>query len=443
MVKAVDKGIPPKNATQEIRFKITGVNQHSPSFTTTNLQATIPENTLIGSSIASVSATDNDFSGPNGDVSYHIIGGDPKGLFQIDQSRGDISVYQPLDYEATQQHTLTIMARDQGLFFRNATVVFVVHVTDVNDNAPIFNNSNFVVSINENTSSGVVITTITASDADSGNNAKIEYSFGYTQTFNLFTIERFTGSIRTKAPLNYEQKTSYDVLIVAVNPGTQFSNTTKVIIEVSGINEFFPKFVKQDYTFSIKESIAIDTVLGSVMATDDDDGVDGIVYYYLIGASNTKGFKLDYKSGEIIVSGRPDYESSPFITLTVMAKNWGSIKGGDTDECTVTITVEDANDPPVFSKQLYVASIPENSVGDVSVKTVSATDTDHNPDDQDFTFTILDGNNENLFKIDQNNGLVTTTGVGILDREIQHMYNLTVGAVDKGTVPQTGKYYIV
>jgi hypothetical protein len=65
-----------------------------------------------------------------------------------------------------------------------------------------------------------------ASDADSGNNAKIEYSFGYTQTFNLFTIERFTGSIRTKAPLNYEQKTSYDVLIVAVNPGTQFSNTT-------------------------------------------------------------------------------------------------------------------------------------------------------------------------------------------------------------------------
>jgi hypothetical protein len=63
-----------------------------------------------------------------------------------------------------------------------------------------------------------------------------------------------------------------------------------------------------------------------------------------------------------------------------------------------------------------VASIPENSVGDVSVKTVLATDTDHNPDDQDFTFTILDGNNENLFKIDQNNGLVTTTGVGILDR---------------------------
>jgi hypothetical protein len=53
-------------ATQEIRFKITGVNQHSPSFTTTNLQVTIPENTLIGSSIASVSATDNDFSGPNG-----------------------------------------------------------------------------------------------------------------------------------------------------------------------------------------------------------------------------------------------------------------------------------------------------------------------------------------------------------------------------------------
>jgi hypothetical protein len=64
-------------------------------------------------------------------------------MLQIDQSRGDISVYQPLDYEATQQHTLTIMARDQGLFFRNATVVFVIHVTDVNDNAPIFNNSNF------------------------------------------------------------------------------------------------------------------------------------------------------------------------------------------------------------------------------------------------------------------------------------------------------------
>lgn len=443
IVKAEDKGVPPKNVTQEIKFTITGINQHSPVFTTTDLQTTVPENTIIGSSIAKVNAYDDDQSGPNGKVSYHIIGGDPKGQFLIDTLRGDISVHRKLDFEINQQHHLKIMAKDQGLHSRNSTVVFIVHITDINDNAPVFNSTHFVASVYENTPSDHVITTITATDADSGQNAIVEYSFEYIQMSTMFTIDRTTGSIRTKAPLDYETTTSYDVIIRAVNPGTQLKNTTEVRIEVKGVNEFYPKFHKKDYPFSIKESIPIGTVLGSVTATDDDHGEDGVVYYYLVGLSNSKGFKLDYKTGEIIVSGRPDYESSPTIVLNVMAKNWGSIKGGDTDECTISITVEDANDAPVFSKPLYNATLDENSGSGVRIIQVVATDTDHNPSDQSFSFKILDGNAEQSFAIDSTSGWVSTTGFGVLDRETVPVYNITVAAVDKGIVPQTGKYFSV
>lgn len=81
---------------------------------------------------------------------------------------------------------------------------------------------------------------------------------------------------------------------------------------------------------------------------DRDKGIDGVVYYYLIGFSNVKGFSVNYKIGDIFVFGKLDYESFLYVVLNVLVKNWESVKGNDIDICTVIISVEDVNDVLVF-----------------------------------------------------------------------------------------------
>jgi hypothetical protein len=78
----------------------------------------------------------------------------------------------------------------------------------------------------------------------------------------------------------------------------------------------------------------------TIHASDRDKGVDGVVYYYLVGSSNLQGFALDPLSGSVRVVQRPDYESSPSILLMAIAKNWGSVLGNDTDYCYINITVQ-------------------------------------------------------------------------------------------------------
>jgi len=406
-------------------------------FVTTLFKATIAEDTTIGTEITTISARDNDVDGPNGRVSYHIVSGNDQNLFYINSQNGALSVKNGLDYETVKVHYLNITVRDTGLLYKEVSAIFTVILTDVNDSPPLFQQTKYVAFIPENAASGDKVIQVTAEDADTGSNAIIAYSVVATTTFS---IESSTGIIRLQGALDYETKPSYNVLVMAVNPGTQQKSTTSINIQVTGINEFYPVFVQSDYSFSIKESAKENDPVGSVLATDQDHGEDRIVYYYLVGSSNSQGFKINYQSGLITVSGKPDYESSPIIKLNVLAKNWGSIQGNDTNQCVVTISIQDANDAPVFSKALYTASVTEDSHGDVSVTVVKATDNDHKESDKQFSYTILGGNVNDAFKIDALSGLVETSGMGLLDRETQPLYNLTVGAVDTGTPPQTGKF---
>ncbi|KAK3099557.1 hypothetical protein FSP39_006219 [Pinctada imbricata] len=439
VIRASDKGSPPRSDTATVILIVTNVNQYPPQFTNSNFQVTIPENAAIGQSIAQLVASDSDGSGLNAEIKYFILGGNANNLFSINERQGIISVNKPLDFDTVPSHVLNVSARDSGLLYKETTALFTVKLSDVNDNPPVFDKDSYDAYISEGAGIGRTVFTIRATDADIGQNARIEYYFSDIEPSFKFIVNQNTGVITTKAPLDYETQNEYSILIIAQNPGNQqMKSSAKVVVHVTGINEYRPKFVLREYSFSTKESASNGTVIGSIQATDQDGGEDGVVYYYLVGSSNTKGFSVNFRTGEIYVSGKPDYESSPQVILTALAKNRGSIRGNDTDTCIVKINVQDANDPPEFSPAYYQAEVQENSGADVSIVTVTATDNDHNPNDKQFSYTILSGNDLDLFKVDSASGLVSTTGRRILDRETVPIYNLTVGAVDTGSPPATG-----
>lgn len=80
---------------------------------------------------------------------------------------------------------------------------------------------------------------------------------------------------------------------------------------------------------------------------------------FTAGSSNDRGFTINGESGAISVSRNLDRETQNRVILTVMAKNAGGIRGNDTDEAQVIVTVQDGNDPPEFLQLVYRAEVSE------------------------------------------------------------------------------------
>lgn len=374
--------------------------------------------------------------GFNGEIMYSILSGNQERQFKISPHTGAITIAKHLDFESVTTYHLNILASDRGFRSKNSTAVLTVLVTDVNDNAPTFNSSKFDVYVAENEPIGYFITQLTAHDADSIRNSIIEYSIMDGDDHSFFNINAKTGVIKSKVSFDYEQKTKYTVQVIASNVGTLLFTSTTVNIHIVGKNEFYPHFIQPVFQFTVSESAGVGTTVGQLQAIDDDSGIDGEVYFLLVGSSNNKGFQIDTKTGSIKVSRILDRESQSRVVLTVLAKNSGSIRGNDTDEAQIVISIQDGNDPPVFSKEIYEARVSEAAPVGTSVVSVSAVDKDVHPNNNQFSFSILSGNIDKTFSIDPQSGAIYTAGA--LDRETYDVYNLTVTATDSGNPPQSG-----
>ena len=435
VVRAVNKGVPPQHDQVTVRLVVTGENRHFPVFTALSYHVIVQESEPLGSAIVSVTAADND-SGPNGAVRYAIVSGNEGDKFSIDHNTGAVSVANQLDFDTVQRFTLNITATDMGFEPKMATATLTIILTDVNDNPPRFNQSQYDGYVNENAPPDTLVIDLEAVDIDSAKNSIIQYSIIGGSGKDFFAIDSETGVITTKVSFDYEEKTSYVVDVLTSNPDSSMFGSTKVNVYIVGRNEFFPKFVQPKFEFTVSESAPVGASVGIIQATDRDHGQDGEIFYLLVGSSNDRGFHITPETGVITVMRSLDRESQSRAVLTVMAKNRGGIRGNDTDEAQVVIIVQDGNDPPIFVQPLYQVQVLESASIGSFVLNVTAIDKDARGPNNEFTYSILGGNGSKAFKIDPHSGVIETAV--LLDRETQSVYNITVGAIDGGTPSQTG-----
>ncbi|XP_076252739.1 cadherin-related tumor suppressor fat isoform X2 [Rhynchophorus ferrugineus] len=434
-VRATDKGIPPQMDEATVTIVVTGENRHTPVFNALSYQVIVPENEPLGSTILIVNASDRD-DGPNGMVRYEISAGNERKDFGIDEVTGAVTILQPLDYDTIQAYHLNITAKDLGFRPRRTTAMLAITLTDINDNSPTFNQSHYDAYISENKPPGTLVFQLMATDIDSPKNAIILYSITEGPDKDFFNIDKKSGRITSKYSFDYEEKTGYVLNVMAANPDSTMFSQAEVRVHITGVNEYYPKFVQSAFHFDVSESTEIGTKIGTVQATDQDSGADGKVYYLLVGSSNDRGFSINGETGAISVSRNLDRETQNRIVLTVMAKNAGGIRGNDTDEAQVIVTVQDGNDPPEFLLELYEADVSEASSIGTKVVTVKAIDKDVRYQNNQFSYSIIGGNIDQAFKVDPQTGDIQTSRE--LDRETIAMYSLTVGAIDTGSPPQTG-----
>lgn len=124
-------------------------NDNSPHFDSSSVRIAVPENVAAGSAVYTAHASDPD-SGANGEVRYELVASTQEpSYFQVDSSRGTISLIHGLDYETVHRLTVTVVARDSGAPSLSDNMTLVVDVQDINDNPPVFERPHYAATVPE------------------------------------------------------------------------------------------------------------------------------------------------------------------------------------------------------------------------------------------------------------------------------------------------------
>ena len=184
-----------------------------------------------------------------------------------------------------------------------------------------------------------------------------------------------------------------------------------------------PEFGAASYSFSIAEDAATGSSVGSVIATDPDEG--DTVSYSITAGDEDGHFAIDAGTGAITVAGALDYETASLYTLTVQAGDGND--GSATAAVIITVTeVGEENTTPFFEVSSYYSfSVPEDAASGATVGAVSATELDEG---DTVSYSITVGNDAGHFTIDADTGAITVAGA--LDYETASSYTLTVVASD-------------
>ena len=377
-----------------------------------------PANTWIGR----IEANDPDLPTlTNGMLSYRISPADVP--FTIN-SNGGIITSAILDYETANSHSFRVIVTDGSVSISTAVLV---SVNDLNDNAPLISGPN-TVNINENTQTGFVLTQYQASDADSGNNARIEFSI--TPNNIPFDIDSSEGSLTVTGDLDYELVQEYSITVTAANPGTNQMNSIGTRIIVNNLNDNPPTFIGAPYSGIVIEHSDVGTSVVTVQATDADSGSPGVVRYSIVGGNFGSAFGVDAVTGVVTVANEIDRESVSMFDLRVRARDLGQPEQRRTT--IIPITVSDINDhSPVFNPAAYSAQVREDVSVNTEIFTVFAFDNDEvgNPNSE-ISYSITLGN-VTVFSIDSTTGIVSISSG--LDFETVSSYTLTITATDRGS----------
>ncbi|NXS30217.1 PCDB1 protein, partial [Pomatostomus ruficeps] len=279
-VIAVDGGSPPRSGTTHVNIIVLDVNDNAPVFTEKIYVGKVLENSPEGTVVLSVLATDQD-AGVNGEISYQLrqAVGQSDHPFTIDSMSGEIKLTRPLDFEAVETHELSVRATDGGGLSTVCKVL--VEVVDVNDNAPELVVSSFSSPLPENTAPGTVVALFTVRDRDSGANGKISCALEDQLFFSLRPAYKNYYELVTVSALDHrEEQSEMGFSFIAVDGGSPpRSGTTQVHVVVLDVNDNAPIFSQEEYIGQVLENMPEGSVVLSVLATDQDAGVNGDVSY--------------------------------------------------------------------------------------------------------------------------------------------------------------------
>uniref|UniRef100_A0A3Q2XEU0 Protocadherin 2 gamma 28 n=1 Tax=Hippocampus comes TaxID=109280 RepID=A0A3Q2XEU0_HIPCM len=243
-VEATDKG--GLRDTCKVFIEIVDLNDNAPVISILSLSNPIPEDSPLETTITMLNVKDLD-SGKNGEVKCFIS---PDLPFKIKSS--SLNFYSlvsddVLDRETVAQYNITITAIDEGTPPRSTNKTINLKLSDVNDNAPMFQRASYSASATENNAPGVPLLAVEASDKDSGNNARISYFLEDVKLYGMsasafFTVNAESGEIMAVRSFDYEQTKEFHIRVRAQDGGSPpLSSNVSVRILIQDQNDNAPQ----------------------------------------------------------------------------------------------------------------------------------------------------------------------------------------------------------
>ncbi|XP_072574619.1 protocadherin-7b isoform X2 [Paramormyrops kingsleyae] len=446
-VMARDRGQPPKTDKATVVLNIKDENDNVPIIDIRKIGrifvkdgvANVAEDVVVDTPVALVQVSDRD-QGENGVVTCTVVGDVPFQLKPASETEGEqnrkkylLHTSAPLDYEATQEYNVVIVAVDSGSPSLSSNNSLIVKVGDTNDNPPIFSQNVVEVSFPENNAPGEKVTNVVALDADSGKNAQISYSLDPSVN-GIFSIDADSGDIRVNTVLDREQAERYEFKVIAKDKGIPvLQGSATVVVLVADKNDNEPKFMQDVFTFYVKENLQPNSPVGMVTVSDADKGENAQMSLYIEEEEDI--FSIENDTGTIFSTVSFDREQKTTYTFRVKAVDGGIPPRSAT--ATVSLSVMDENDNPptvTFPSNNSYTLLPPTSNSRTVVRTVLATDTDTGVN-ADLNFSIVGGNPFKLFEIDPANGVISL--VGKVEQKHYGLHRLVVQVNDSGLPSQS------
>ncbi|EDO41007.1 predicted protein, partial [Nematostella vectensis] len=249
------------------------VNDNAPEFSQLAYPVNVSERTPGGQGILQVTATDAD-SDENAKIQYSIVSGD-EGKFVVQE----------------------------------AFVAVHVHVTDANDQPPVFTSLVYEANVTENERVGTMVTKVEAKDPDVMINSKMTYSLHGDMGY--FAIDGISGEIKTAEKLDREVEEIYRFYVNATDDGdARLSSQAEVRLDDA--NDFPPSFSRQTYYAHVTEGTPVGTLVINLNASDPDTVRESshLVYRIIHEKSSLESYRfvMDPESGDITTQSEIDRE---------------------------------------------------------------------------------------------------------------------------------------
>ncbi|KPP56555.1 protocadherin alpha-C2-like, partial [Scleropages formosus] len=426
-----------------IELGITDINDNAPHFRRDRIELDISETALVGERFTLSNAVDPDV-GSNSIKTYHLSESEHFNTEIVTGSDGhmyvDLVLKKALDREEEAVHNLILTAVDGGVPARSGTASIIVHVLDVNDNAPRFEQEIYSVNLTENSPIGSLVIQVNATDLDQGPNADLLYSFTlYTseRTQELFALDSVTGQIRIKGAIDFEEVKSYEMHVQATDKGlNSLTGQCKIVISLLDINDNYPEITIKSFSSAVKENVTVGTVIAVITTDDRDSGANGEVDIHL---PETLPFTLKKSSEnyyELVISQPLDREkvAQYDITITVRDKGFPPLSENET----ITLELLDVNDnAPQFPQSFYTIPVLENNAPGSLLSSLSAFDPDLH-ENQYLVYFIIEKEIVNtsmsmLFSINPENGDLYALKTFDYEREKEFLFHIE--ARDSGVPP--------
>nr|XP_006112264.1 protocadherin Fat 3 isoform X1 [Pelodiscus sinensis]XP_006112265.1 protocadherin Fat 3 isoform X1 [Pelodiscus sinensis]XP_025044455.1 protocadherin Fat 3 isoform X1 [Pelodiscus sinensis]XP_025044460.1 protocadherin Fat 3 isoform X1 [Pelodiscus sinensis] len=405
-VKASDQSIGlTLSSFATVTITVLDINDNPPVFERRDYLVTVPEDTSPGTKVIAVFATSKDI-GTNAEITYLIRSGNEKGKFRINSKTGSISVIEALDYEMCKDFYLIVEAKDGGMPALSAVTTVNINVTDVNDNAPKFNQEAYSAVISEDAAVADSVIMLIAEDQDSPTNGQIHFSIVNGDRDNEFSVDSVLGLIKVKKKLDRERVSGYSLVIQARDSGIPpLSSSVTVNIDISDVNDNSPVFTPANYTAVIQENKPVGTSILQLVVTDNDSFHNGPPFTFTILTGNEEEeFMLD-PHGVLRSAVIFKHMVATEYVLCVQAKDSGKPQQVSQTYIQVRVIEESIHKPTAIPLEIFIITMEDDFPGGVIGK-IHATDQDV----YDVLTYTLKSEQKSLFKVNSHDGKIIALG---------------------------------